>query len=135
MTLGLDASSIFSEMCRASYTNDEIQKKMIYFYLTTYAEENPELSIMAINTFKKDCNHTSPKIKGMALRNLCNFKTVDYADNVLPILREALTDHEPYVKKTAVFGCLKLFYFDADAILGREGVTQVMNRSYRNCQP
>ena len=37
MTLGLDASPIFSVMCRASYTNDEIQKKMIYFYLTTYA--------------------------------------------------------------------------------------------------
>lgn len=87
MTLGLDASPIFSEMCRASYTNDEIQKKMIYFYLTTYAEENPDLSVMVINTFKKDCKHTSPKIRGMALRNLCNFKTVDYVDNVLPVLR------------------------------------------------
>lgn len=93
MTLGLDASPIFSEMCRASYTNDEIQKKMIYFYLTTYAEENPDLSVMVINTFKKDCKHTKPKIRGMALRNLCNFKTVDYVDNVLPVLREALADH------------------------------------------
>lgn len=48
----------------------------------------------------------------MALRNLCNFKTVDYVDNVLPVLRVALVDHESYVKKIAVFGCLKLFYFD-----------------------
>ena len=37
MTLGMDASPVFSEMCRASYTNDEVTKKMIYFYLTTYA--------------------------------------------------------------------------------------------------
>lgn len=87
MTLGIDASPIFSEMCRASFTNDEVQKKMIYFYLTTYAEEHPDLSIMAINTFKKDCKHTSSRIRGMALRNLCSFKSSDYVDNVLPILR------------------------------------------------
>lgn len=91
---------------------------MIYFYLTTYAEENPDLSVMVINTFKKDCEHTKYKIRGMALRNLCNFKTVDYVDNVLPVLRVALVDHESYVKKIAVFGCLKLFYFDNEAVLG-----------------
>ena len=77
---------------------------------------------MVINTFKKDCKHSKPKIRGMALRNLCNFKTVDYVDNVLPLLREALVDHEPYVKKIAVFGCLKLFYFDNEAVLGDDQI-------------
>lgn len=95
---------------------------MIYFYLTTYAEENPDLSVMVINTFKKDCKHNKPKIRGMALRNLCNFKTADYIDNVLPLLREALVDHEPYVKKIAVFGCLKLFYFHNEAVLNDDQI-------------
>lgn len=36
--LGIDVSKIFPEMCMASYTNDMVQKKMIYLYLTTYAE-------------------------------------------------------------------------------------------------
>ena len=40
----------------------------------------------------------------MALRNLCSFKSADYVDNVLPVLREALNDPEPYVKKTAILG-------------------------------
>ncbi len=92
---------------------------MIYFYLTTYAEDNPDLSIMAINTFKKDCKHSSSRIRGMALRNLCSFKSADYVDNVLPVLREALNDPEPYVKKTAILGCLKLFYFHPPSITGR----------------
>lgn len=35
----------------ASYTNDLIQKKMIYLYLTTYAESNKDVAIMAISTF------------------------------------------------------------------------------------
>ena len=55
--LGIDVSKLFSEMCMASYTNDLIQKKMIYLYLTTYAESHSELAIMAINTFQKDCKH------------------------------------------------------------------------------
>lgn len=116
MTLGMDASPVFSEMCRASFTGDEITKKMIYFYLTTYAEDNPDLSVMAINTFQKDCKHTSSKIRGHALRNLCSFKSSDYVNNVLPTIRELLTDYEPYVKKTAIMGTLKVFYYDPPVI-------------------
>lgn len=113
MTLGMDASAVFSEMCRASFTSDEITKKMIYFYLTTYAEDNPDLSVMAINTFQKDCKHTSSsKVRGLALRNLCSFKSSDYVNNVLPTIRELLTDYEPYVKKTAIMGTLKVFYHE-----------------------
>jgi len=51
MTLGIDVSKLFPEMCMASYTNDLIQKKMIYLYLTTYAESNKDMAFMAISTF------------------------------------------------------------------------------------
>ena len=72
---------------------------------------------MAVNTFKKDCKHTSSKIRGLALRNLCSFKSADYVNNVLPIIRELLNDYEPYVKKTAIMGLLKVFYADPALIL------------------
>ena len=116
MTLGMDASPVFSEMCRASFTNDEITKKMIYFYLTTYAEDNSDLAIMAVNTFQKDCKHSSSKIRGLALRNLCSFRSADYVNNVLPTIRELLSDFEPYVKKTAITGLLKIFYHEPAVI-------------------
>jgi len=119
MTLGMDASLIFSEVCRASFTTDEVTKKMIYFYLTTYAEDNPDLSIMAINTFQKDCKNSSSKIRGLALRNLCSFKSSDYINNVLPTIRELLNDFEPYVKKTAIMGALKVFYHDPPVIFSK----------------
>jgi len=38
MTLGIDVSRIFGEMCLASFTDDRIEKKMIYLYLSNYAE-------------------------------------------------------------------------------------------------
>jgi AP-4 complex subunit beta-1 len=38
MTLGIDVSRLFPEMVKASRTDDLVMKKMIYLYLTTYAE-------------------------------------------------------------------------------------------------
>lgn len=131
----MDASLIFSEVCRASFTTDEVTKKMIYFYLTTYAEDNPDLSIMAINTFQKDCKNSSSKIRGLALRNLCSFKSSDYINNVLPTIRELLNDFEPYVKKTAIMGTLKVFYHDPPVIFNDESIISTISFLIRDGDP
>jgi len=55
MTQGIDVSRLFSEMCMASYTEDLVQKKLIYLYLSSYVEKNQDLAVMAINTYLKDC--------------------------------------------------------------------------------
>lgn len=71
MTLGIDLSSIFTEILMFSYTNDIVSKKMIYLYLSNYAKTNKETAIMAINTFMKDCKNPDGKIRGYALKTLC----------------------------------------------------------------
>jgi len=40
MTLGIDVSRLYTEMVKASKTDDVVMKKMIYLYLTNYAEQN-----------------------------------------------------------------------------------------------
>lgn len=102
----------------ASYTNDLIQKKMIYLYLTTYAESHSELAIMAINTFQKDCKHQDSKIRGLALRNLCFLRFSGAYEYMLPCIRDGLLDLDAYVRKTAIMGCVKLFYTQPDSIKG-----------------
>ena len=37
MTLGIDVSSLFSEMIMATHTDDMVQRKLVYLYLCTYA--------------------------------------------------------------------------------------------------
>lgn len=93
-----------------------IQKKMIYLYLTTYAESNKDLAFMAISTFQKDCKHADPKIRGFALRNLCSLRFAGAFEFLMPAIREALTDIDAYVRKTAIMGCVKVFYMQADSI-------------------
>jgi vesicle coat complex subunit len=54
MTLGIDVARLFSEMILACNTKDLVVKKMVYQYLSTYAQSNPEITLLAINTLQKD---------------------------------------------------------------------------------
>jgi AP-4 complex subunit beta-1 len=112
MTLGVDLSSIFTEVLMFSYTNDVISKKMIYLYLTMYSENNEELAIMALNTFLKDCNNSDPKIRGLALRTLCSLKIPSALEYIQQRVIEMLDDRDAYVRKIAVMGILKLYYLN-----------------------
>lgn len=76
MTQGLDVSSLFMDMVKASATVDIVQKKLVYLYMCTYARDKPDLALLAINTLRKDCADPNPMVRGLALRNMCNFRFV-----------------------------------------------------------
>jgi hypothetical protein len=59
-SLGIDVSKLFSDMIMAVATSDLVVKKMVYFYLTSHAEQKPELALLAINTLQKDCRDDDP---------------------------------------------------------------------------
>lgn len=55
MTLGVDVSSLFADICLLSQYPNYLSKKMIYMYIGNYAELNPTLTLLAVNTFIKEC--------------------------------------------------------------------------------
>ena len=110
MTQGIDVSSLFSEMCMLSFTTDIISKKMIYLFLTTYAENHPELALMAINSFYKDCQSTNPTIRAYALRSLCSQRFNGAQEYLQQQILLQLNDYDPHVRKTAIMGVIKLYH-------------------------
>eukprot|EP00920_Eleutheroschizon_duboscqi_P000810 GHVT01002098.1.p1 GENE.GHVT01002098.1~~GHVT01002098.1.p1 ORF type:complete len:329 (-),score=76.45 GHVT01002098.1:288-1274(-) len=114
MTLGIDISQLFSEMIMISSTTDLVQKKMVFLYLTNYAESNAELSILAINSLQKDCRDADPSVRGLALRSLCSLRLPGMTEYLEAGLRQGLGDGAPYVRRTAVMGCVKLFALSKD---------------------
>lgn len=79
-------------MILAAYTNDITEKKLIYFYLSIYAEKYPDTALMAINTFHKDCLHSDHRIRGLSLKSLCNMKFKGAYEYIYPRIQEALDD-------------------------------------------
>ena len=56
MTIGKDVSSLFPDVINCIQTDSMELKKLVYLYLINYAKNQPELALMAVNTFVKDAN-------------------------------------------------------------------------------
>lgn len=53
MTVGKDVSVLFPDVVNCMQTEDLELKKLVYLYLINYAKTQPDLAIMAVNTFVK----------------------------------------------------------------------------------
>src|SRR5574343_274790 len=128
MTLGVDVSILFTDMVLISHTDDIVQKKMIYLYLVNYVESHQEQALMAINTFCKDCKRSStpnPQIRGLALRYLCSLRFPAAIEYILSAIQDGITDPDPYVRKTAVIGLMKLHRYSKNLIVGSNFVNNL----------
>jgi len=59
MTVGKDVSALFPDVVNCMQTDNLELKKLVYLYLMNYAKSQPDMAIMAVNTFVKVNN---PKI-------------------------------------------------------------------------
>ena len=121
-----------------------VQKKLAYMYISTQAEQNADLVILAVNTFQNDLQNENPFVRGLALRTLCSMRFIlqslfhnnyiiiklilfffplirltDYVPYMLESLSHALIDSSAYVQKTALISCIKLFHLSPKHVLGR----------------
>ena len=53
MTVGKDVSSLFPDVVNSMQTDNLELKKLVYLYLMNYAKSQPDLAILAVNTFSK----------------------------------------------------------------------------------
>ncbi|XP_063065207.1 AP-4 complex subunit beta-1 [Engraulis encrasicolus] len=115
MTQGLDVSALFMDMVKASATVDIVQKKLVYLYMCTYASLKPDLALLAINTLRKDCADPNPMVRGLALRNMCNFRMPGMTEYIHQPILTGLKDKACYVRRVAVLGCAKMHSLQPNA--------------------
>lgn len=108
MSQGVDVSGLFTEMVKACATVDIVQKKLVYVFLCSYATLNPELSLLVINTLRKDCQDPNPMVRSLALRNMTNLRLPSLVEYVEQPLMEGLKDRAACVRRVAVLGWAKL---------------------------
>ncbi|QOU20188.1 hypothetical protein BRETT_004840 [Brettanomyces bruxellensis] len=109
MTVGKDVSSLFPDILKNIATHDLEQKKLVYLYLMNYAKTNPELCILATNTFVQDTRDPNPLVRALAIRTMGCIRVDKMVDYLCIPLKETLNDDNPYVRKTAAICVAKLF--------------------------
>ncbi|KAL6530788.1 hypothetical protein OROGR_014648 [Orobanche gracilis] len=117
MTIGIDVSSVFSEMVMCSATSDIVLKKMCYLYVGNYAKHNPDLALLTINFLQRDCKDEDPMIRGLALRSLCSLGVANLVEYLVGPLGNGLKDGNSYVRMVAAVGVLKLYHISPSTCL------------------
>ncbi|XP_068194281.1 AP-4 complex subunit beta-1 isoform X2 [Antennarius striatus] len=108
LSQGVDVSGLFSEMVKACATVDVVQKKLVYVFLCCYAALHPELSLLVVNTLRKDCQDSNPMVRSLALRNMSNLRLPGLLEYVEQPVVAGLRDKAACVRRVAVLGCAKI---------------------------
>jgi AP-1 complex subunit beta-1 len=116
MTVGKDVSSLFTDVINCMQTDNVELKKLVYLYVMNYAKSNPDLAILAVNTFKKDTAHPNPLIRALAVRTMGCIRVERITEYLCEPLRKALKDEDPYVRKTAAVCVAKLYDINPDLV-------------------
>ena len=109
MRAGENVGSLFSSMLRCVKTNDIELKRLTYLYLVTYAPEQSEEAIMAVNTFIRDSEDENPLIRALSVRTMGRIKIDTIAEHMVVPIKQRLADKDPFVRKTAALAVAKLF--------------------------
>eukprot|EP00163_Fabomonas_tropica_P015551 TRINITY_DN28362_c0_g1_i1.p1 TRINITY_DN28362_c0_g1~~TRINITY_DN28362_c0_g1_i1.p1 ORF type:complete len:940 (-),score=328.76 TRINITY_DN28362_c0_g1_i1:243-3062(-) len=109
MTVGKDVSMLFPDVVNCMQTTDVELKKLVYLYVMNYAKSNPDLAIMAVNTFVKDTQDPNALIRALAIRTMGCIRVDKITEYLCGPLAKCLKDEDPYVRKTAAVCVAKLY--------------------------
>ncbi|KAF0694971.1 Aste57867_14194 [Aphanomyces stellatus] len=116
MTVGKDVSMLFTDVVNCIQTADTQLKKLVYLYLINYAKSNPDLTILAVNTFVKDANDPNPLLRALSVRTMGCIRVDRITEYLCEPLRKCLTDEDPYVRKTAAICVAKLYDINPELV-------------------
>nr|CAD2189448.1 unnamed protein product [Meloidogyne enterolobii] len=109
-------------------------KKLVYLYLMNYAKSQPELAIMAVNTFVKDCEDPNPLIRALAVRTMGCIRVDKITEYLCEPLRKCMKDEDPYVRKTAAICVAKLHDINAQMVVD-QGFVEMLTDLLSDANP
>jgi AP-1 complex subunit beta-1 len=110
MTVGKDVSTLFTHVLKCVETQDLELKKLAYLYVINYSKVQPDLTLMATNTFRKDATEKiNPLIRSLAVRTMGCIGIEQMLEYLLQPLGDAMNDEDAYVRKTAAMCVAKVY--------------------------
>lgn len=134
MTLGKDVSSLFPEVVNCIQTNNLELKKLVYLYVINYAKVQPELAILAVNTFCKDAKDRNPLIRALAVRTMGYIRLTAITEYLVEPLKRCYADPDPYVRKTVAICIAKLYGISPELVV-EEGFIDVLEKMISDSNP
>uniref|UniRef100_A0A8C9BP13 AP complex subunit beta n=1 Tax=Phocoena sinus TaxID=42100 RepID=A0A8C9BP13_PHOSS len=116
MTVGKDVSCLFPDVVNCMQTDNLELKKLVYLYLMNYAKSQPDMAIVDVSSFVKDCEDPNPLIRALAVRTMGCIQVDKITEDLCESLRKCIKDEDPYVRKTATVCVAKLHDISAQMV-------------------
>jgi AP-1 complex subunit beta-1 len=125
MTIGKDVSMLFPDVLKSIQTGNIELKKLVYLYIMNYAKSNPDLAMLAVNTFVNDSKHDNPLVRALAVRTMGCIRVNKIIDYLAEPLQRTLQDKDPYVRKTAAIAVAKLYDLNPELTIEKGFITDL----------
>ena len=111
---GRDAGELFPAVVKNVVSKNIEIKKLVYVYLTRYAEEQQDLALLSISTFQRALKDPNQLIRASALRVLSSIRVPVIVPIVMLAIKDSAVDMSPFVRKTAAHAIPKLHSLDPE---------------------
>ncbi|PWN49485.1 ARM repeat-containing protein [Violaceomyces palustris] len=107
-----DASQFLPAVLKLTSSASIDVRKLVYIILLRYANRNPDLTLLSINSFQRDLSDPSPLIRAMALRVLSSIRVKMVTTIVTLAVSKSVRDPNPYVRRVSALAIPKLYALD-----------------------
>jgi AP-3 complex subunit beta len=129
MGRGQDCRSYFAAVIKNVAFNSFAVKKLVYIYLLRYAEQEPDLALLSVNSFQKDLSDPNPMVRSVALRVLCSIRVPMLSSVMMAACKKGASDMSPFVRKAVAVSLVKTFKLDP---LQKEGLIELIHQLINN---
>lgn len=91
-------------------------KKLVYIYLLSYAEQEPDLALLSINTIQKSLSDGNPQVRALALKTMSGIRVPVISQIVSLAIKKGLGDMSPYVRRAAALAIPKCYRLDPNTL-------------------
>ena len=114
LSQGIDVSGAFPSVVKNVVAPNNELKKLVHMFLVHYADVEPDVILLSINTFQKDMRGPNQLIRASALRVMSSIRVRVIVQPVVLAIRAAVIDSSAYVRKAACAALLKVYSVDPD---------------------
>ncbi|KAG0635800.1 adaptin N terminal region-domain-containing protein [Tuber brumale] len=112
MSRGIDCSEFFADVVKNVASPILEIKKLVYIYLLRYAESEPDLALLSINTIQKALNDQNQLVRAMAMRVMSGIRVPVISQIVALGIKRCVGDMSAYVRKSAALAIPKCYRLD-----------------------
>ncbi|ORY85605.1 Clathrin/coatomer adaptor, adaptin-like protein, partial [Protomyces lactucae-debilis] len=109
---GEDMSVWFASVVKNVASSSLELRKLVYLYITRYAESQPDLALLSINTIQKALSDQNQLVRALALRVMTSIRVPSISGIALLAIKRCQADSSFYVRKTAAMALVKTYALD-----------------------